>query len=307
MELKEIVQKYTPAGTAQTPVDAITRGAPLFETAVWGSSNSGMTHVYEELVSILEAQAVDLNGAYGAIGAEFNLKNKDLAFYGGRKEVPTNTVDMTAGGDVAAYLAKQMPPVFNKTLMSIEYQMFYNILRPFAKANSQISQISTSSTGDVYNTLFFVRWEEDQMMGLVNDAWARDQGGIFTVKPLSSGDRYVQAGTGVSVYGVDVELPLGLLPANKLNISVLANIDLATVTDADLAKAVTKAMVKSGTGLGGRTVAYGHPLLIARIGALQEAKTAGIDGTSGLYLAEMAGIPFVGDWNLLEQEAFYTI
>ena len=56
------------------------------------------------------------------------------------------------------------------------------------------------------------------------------------------------------------------------------------------------------------TKAYAHPYVVARIGALKEAKEAGINEARNLFLAQLAGVEFIGDYNLLPKtEAFYAI
>ena len=290
-----MVQGYT---DAQVPVDKITEGSPLFTSSLWGATNNGFSHKYEELQSIIAAQAVDLNAVYPTIGAEFKLGDKDIAMFAGRREVHVNTVDQMAGGSLDTYLSKEMPSVFAQTLMNVSFDFYYGVNIPFANANDKILDASGgSASGNKYSSIHVIRWQDGQYQGLYNDKWAQAQGGVFTATKLSGGERYVSGDK--SVYGVDIEMPLGFLPVNPHNVSVIANIDLDTITDIELGKLVTEAIVKARPGMGGTIKAYANPMTIARLGNLKEAQQLGVQN-SGLYSVVIAGVEFVGDWNLLD-------
>ncbi len=146
------------------------------------------------------------------------------------------------------------------------------------------------------------------MQGLVNDNWAKAKGGVFKAIPLSGGDRYVNPVNGKSVYGVDIEMPLGFLPANGKNISGIVNIDLATITNDDLGQLVTNALVQARPGLGGKLVAYANPILVARLGQINQAQAKDGVSDNNVYSVLWNGVEIIGDWNLLEgTEAPYTI
>jgi len=291
-----MVQGYT---DAQVPVDQITEGSPLFGSSFWGKTNNGFSHKYEELQSIIAAQAVDLNAVYPTIGAEFEMGDRDIAMFAGTREVHVNTVDQMANGSLDAYLEKEMPSVFAQTLMNVSFDFYYGVNIPFANANQKVIDASGgTATGNKYSSIHVIRWQDGQYQGLYNDKWAQAKGGVFTATKLSGGDRYKNSDD-KSVYGVDVEMPLGFLPVNAQNVSVIANIDLATIEDADLGRFVTDAVVQARPGKGGMIKAYANPVTIARLGNLKEAQNLGIQN-NGLYSVVIAGVEFIGDWNLLE-------
>ena len=300
---KKMVMGYS---APQTPVDEITEATPLFKTSLWQPTNNGFSHKYKELESIIAADAVNLNSAYPTVGADFNLKDRDIAFFAGTREVHVNTVDQLNGGNLDAYLSEEMPEVFQSTLMNVSFDFYYNVIRPFAKAKSKLVSATASPSGNIYSSMYFVRWQKGQMAGLVNDAWAGSKGGVFTATKLSGGDRYKNADQ-KSVYGVDIEMPLGFLPANGRNVSGIVNIDLSTITNADLGALVTNALVQSRVGSGGTTVAYAPPTLVARIAQLDEAQMLGT-ADNGLLSTMLNGVQIVADWNLLDgTEAPYTL
>ena len=300
---KEMVQGYT---NVAVPIDEITEASPLFQTSLWQPTNNGFTHKYEELKDIMSAEAVNLNGVYPTIGADFNLKDRDIAFYAGTKEVHVNTVDQMANGDLNTYLGRQMNPVFGQTLNNISFDFYYNVLRPFSKAKTKLVSAASSDTGDIYSSLYFVRWQQDNMSGLVNDNWASAKGGVFKAIPLNNGARYKNASQ-KSVYGVDIEMPLGFLPANGQNVAGIVNIDLDTIDDKAFGRLVTDMIMEARPGAGGRLVAYGSARVISRISQLEEAQNMG-NGDNGIWSVLFNGVKFVADYNLLNgTEAFYTL
>lgn len=302
---KEMVQGYT-AGLS-TPVDEIVEGNPLFQTSLWGPSNNGFSHKYKELVDIQTADAVNLNSAYPTIGADFNLKDRDLAFFAGTREEHVNTVQQLANGDFMAYLDEEMTPIFNSTLNNISFDFYYNVLRPFAKAKGKLVSATESPSGEKYYSMYFVRWQQGQMQGLVNDKWASSNGGVFTVEELSGGSRYKSPTSGKSVYGIDIEMPIGFLPVNGRNVSGIVNIDLDTIDDKTLGTLVRKQLVEARPGAGGNVVGYGNPQLISRIGQMDEAQQLGT-ANNGIFGVQLNGVTLVGDWNLLNgTEAAYTL
>lgn len=298
---KEIVQAFSP--DLAVPVDEITEGNPLFQTATFQESNRGMVHLYEKLEEVIAAEAIDFTDAYGNVDASFTLKDKSLAFFAGLHEVHTNVVDEAYGGSFMDYLAKKMPVIYQQTLNNISFDTYYSVLRPFAKAENKLLDAGGNSGEN--NSLFVCRWQEDQLTGLINGNWAQERGGVFIANMLSGGERY-NTGDDKPKFGATIELPVGYLPANSKNISGIVNVDLDSISDEDLSRLVTKSITMARPGAGGRTVAYAHPYLVSRIGAMREAKNAGLSA-EGLYLAELGGVEIVGDWNLSEKEADYTV
>ncbi len=302
---KRMVQGYTPK---LDTIDEMLEGTPLFQTSIWGPTNNGFSHKYNELKDIVAAEAVNLNSAYPTVGADFNLENRDIAFFAGRREVHVNTVEEMAGGNLNTYLKDEMPAVYNQTLMNVSFDTYYNVLRPFAKAKGKLVSATATPSGNKYSSIYFVRWQKGQMQGLVNDNWAKAKGGVFKAIPLSGGDRYVNPVNGKSVYGVDIEMPLGFLPANGKNVSGIVNIDLATITNDDLGQLVTNALVQARPGLGGKLVAYANPILVARLGQINQAQAKDGVSDNNVYSVLWNGVEIIGDWNLLEgTEAPYTI
>ncbi len=296
------VQGYT---KLPVPVDQITEGTPLFGSSYWGPTNNGFSHKFEELQSIIAAQAVDLNSAYPTIGAEFKMNDRDIAMFAGTREVHVNTVDQMAGGSLRAYLSKEMPKIFNQTLMNVSFDFYYAVNLPFAVASGKVLSATASPSGNKYNSIHMVRWQDGQYQGLYNHNWASAKGGVFIATEIDGGNRYKS--NGKSVYGVDIEMPLGFLPVNPQNVSVIANIDLATISNEELGTLVTQSIVNCRPGLGGTVKAYASASTIARIGTLKEAQSLGIQA-NGIWSVVYNGVEFITDWNLLDgTEAPVTI
>jgi hypothetical protein len=287
-------------------VDEVTEASPLFATSFWQPSNNGFSHKYKVVKDITAAAAVDLNGAYPTVGADFELLDRDMAFFAGRREVHVNTVDQLSGGSLDTYLDEEMPLVHNETLQNISFDFYYNVLLPFAKEKSKVVSAVASPSGSIYYSLHFVRWQKGQMAGLVNDKWAQANGGVFKATPLSNGNRYVSGGK--SVYGVDIEMPLGFLPANGDNVASIVNIDLATIDDAVFMQLIMDAIISARPGKGGKLVAYANPFVISRIMTLDQAQTVDNVANNGVNSVLMGGVEFIGDWILLTgTEAPYTV
>lgn len=290
-------------------VDEVTEASPLFETSLWQPSNNGFTHKYKKVKDITAAAAVDLNGAYPTVGADFTLHDRDMAFFAGRREVHTNTVDQLADGSLQVYLREEIPLIHTETLQNISFDFYYNVLLPFADANSKVTSAVGSPSGSIYYSMHFVRWQKGQMAGLVNEKWAQSKGGIFKAIPLSDGKRYVNSAL-KSVYGVDIEMPLGFLPANSDNVASIVNIDLTVgvLTDAVFMKLIMDGIIAARPGKGGNLVAYAHPFVISRIMTLNQAQVIDNVANNGVNSVLFGGVQFIGDWNLLEgTEAPYTV
>ncbi len=294
-----MVQGYT---DALVPVDTMTEATPLFVTCPWGKTNNGFSHKWQVAQDIIAAQMVDLNDAYPTIGADWKMDDRDIAMFAGRREVHVNTVDQMAGGNLDAYLDDEMPLIAQQTLMNATFDFYYAVNLPFANANQKVIDAEGgSASGNKYYSIHFIRWQEGQYQGLYNDKWAQAKGGVFKATKLSGGDRYPQTTTGKSVYGVDIEMPLGFLPANPQNVAVVANIDLATITEKELGTFIRKAIVMARVGKGGKAYAYCHPMVISAIGNIKEAQNLGIQN-NGLYGVELQGVTFIGDYNMLDGE-----
>ena len=138
-----------------------------------------------------------------------------------------------------------------------------------------------------------------------NEKWAGSHRGVFTAERLSGGQPYKS--NGKSVYGVDIEMPIGFLPVNGRNVSGIVNIDLDTIDEKAFGKLITERMVQARPGAGGTLVAYAHPVLVAFIAQMNEAQALG-NADNGIYSTMFNGVQIVGDWNLLEgTEAPYTV
>ena len=193
----------------------------------------------------------------------------------------------------------------SQTLNNIEFDMFYNVIRPFAKDKGRL--VKQSSGGSDYFSLWFVRFQDGQMVGKYNPERA-GRNGLFAALPLNNGARYKSAGK--SVYGMDIEMSMGILPVNGRNVSGIVNIDLDDVVSTAAKKEafnrqVRQQLVQARPGSGGKTYIFGNPLLISELENFEQASEV-VD--NGVTRSALAGIPMIGDWNLLEgTEAEYVI
>jgi hypothetical protein len=300
----KMVQGYT---DAVVPVDELTEASPLFATSEWGPTNNGFSQKYQVAQDIISASAVDLNSVYPKIGANWKLKDRDIAMFAGTREVHVNTVDQMAGGSLDAYLDDEMPLIGKETLSNISFDFYYGTSIPFAVSTGKLIDASNgSASGNKYSSIHVIRWEKGQFQGLYNKNWAEAKGGVFKATKLSGGDRY-KSDTGESVYGVDIEMPLGFLPANSKNISVVGNIDLATISDEVLGELLMDALIDARAGSGGMTRVYAGPKTVARIGNLKEAQSLGVQN-SRFWSVMFAGVEIIADWNIIEgKEAPITV
>lgn len=303
---KEVVQKYSAdSDEAGRVVDEITESSPLFEIMPFQETNDGMTHIYEELKSITAAGSVNLNAAYPTIGAEFNLLDRDIDLVAGLRQVHTNTVDRLYGGSIEKYLEKQMKPIMSQTLMDYSFESYYDVFRPFAKDKGKLVTQTAAPSGNNYFSLWIIRFQEDQMTGLYNPEFAGSKG-VFSV---DTGNGW-QVVNGKPVHNLKIEMTTGILPANGRNVSGIVNIDLDDVNSSADKKAafgrqVTERLVQTRPGTGGRTYIVGNPMVISTLENLDQASQV-VD--NNVVRSTWAGVPMIGDWNLLEgTEAPYTI
>jgi hypothetical protein len=301
----EIAQKYgMPDGVI---VDQVTEDSPIIASALFQPTSHGMTHKYAEVKSVTAMTAVNRNDTYPTVGADKKVDNKDLALYAGTQEVHVNTAAEwgTDGAGAAAYFNEQMPTIIRESLSDIESEIIYNDNAGFeviAKAFGKLTTIAaTDTTPNLYYSLYCVGWQQGNFSIIYNEQ-GFSGAGVVKQTPLNGGNRYKNSAN-KSVYGVDLELPIGLFGVNARNIGGIVNFTLATI-DSTFFKKLNDmiALVR-----GGNKKLYAHPLVIARLMQAEESYTLS-NGDNGVFKRMYSDIELVSSFSFLQgTEAFITI
>lgn len=282
----EIAQRY--AKVQAGIVDQISLPSPIIASAFWEQTTHGYRHAYTEMTAVTSASRSNLNGAYSTVGADFEVKNRDIDLYAGRHEVHVNTAEEFGGAQ--NYFQKKLSYIEAGTLQAVEDDIIYNLTEDVCQELGTQTKYATS--GSDFYSLRIIRWEEGNMAMLYNPN-GFGSGSMIKVTPLSNGQRYVSSNK--SVYGADLELSVGMLAVNKRNIGSIVNLKLTDINTA-FGEAFSDKLVELFVGSGGRMAVYGHPKIINRISKLLEAERASISN-SGIVLKIWEQVQLIGDYN----------
>lgn len=314
--LRTAIQTYS--AMPDPVVDETTERCPFLANMPFFPTNLGDSHKYKVLKDITTLEAVNLNAAYGHVGADFNMKTKDVAFYAGTREVHVNEVDVSPyNGSLDAYIQEEAPYIWKQTLSDIEFAMIYGTLRPFAKEKGKLQEYIAygSTSGNKYSSLLVVRFERGQMHGLYNPDRAQlpkptPEGemprGILGTIPVNGGNR-AKNSAGKSVYQVDLEAGVGILPVNGRNISGIVNIDIADVRSSDANRTkfgdmVSDAVLDANRNYGGDTVIVTSSRVKSQINRITNGEKVEY---MGLDMDAIDGVPIIDSPRMTATEAGY--
>lgn len=262
MYLRELATQLATKQPKQ--VDDLTVNAPIFGSMDFFKSNRGLQHAYEELESVTGGGLVGVDEPLPGADLTTRLNWKELGILGFSIEAGIDTVKLTAG-DWAAYLARKVPKITQKTSMDAEASLIYDLLLPFAKDKGKLAKAQTATEGETFYSLLAVRWEEDALCGLY-DPDGFGQGAMLETVLLSGGQPYKSA-AGKTVYGADFKSYLGFLLASKRNIAGIVNIDASHKPTAAM---VDDMLDECGAGMVGQTYIYGHPKALRMLSDIKQ-------------------------------------
>lgn len=260
-------------------IDALTEEAPMLAMLPMQAASHGIRNVYEELKEVDGAQLVNLDDELPNIGSEGTLGYQDLSVLGGVIRVGEDKAKKFGGA--AAYFGQKMPSILRETGADTEKSLFYNTIRPYAKANGR-EQSAGGTTASSQYSMLTVKWVQGESIGLF-DADGFGNGKVFDMLPLNGGNAYEFTDTDGKKkvgYAERIKAYFSLQLANPRNVSSIVNVELTADAGTDTGfkalptEAQINKMIRDARGNPANTFIYCHPavldaLQVYKAGALQ--------------------------------------
>jgi len=294
------------ARTQSKMVDALLEEAPVLSALAMEAASHGLYNVYEELIDVSGAGAVDLDEALPEVAAESKLRQIDLKVLGATMTVGEDKAKQFGGAN--AYFNKNYAPVLKKTGADMEKALIYNTFRSSALANHLAGDPRAIAAGgvtaNVNYSIVAVHYAPGEVIGLY-DAEGFGNGKVFDLKPIAGGTLYKDA-NGRLVYGVRMKTYFGVQMANKRYASAICNIDATHQPTA----AMMDALVEYCRGRPENTLIYMHPRVLSMLqdlkGGLMHMSTS--DRDVNRTFISWNGVEIVTSYNFLRgAEALVSI
>jgi len=283
---------------------------PVLANMPMEPTSNGTNHVYEEMLSITEAQVVDLDEALPTVDSTSALKQMNVSAIGGTLIVGEDKAK--AFGGPGYYFNTKIPGILEKTGNSLEKSTLYNNMRAAAVAaysNSSLTgntdhAILAGGSGSLLNSIIAVKWESGNTTGLYNPE-GFGKGMLFDIKAISNGALYAHTDSRL-VYGARLKSHFGVLNANPRNVATIMNIDADNIPTEDEIDTMLEAVRADSMN----TVIYMHPGTLRLLRAYKDsALRVGVeDKNFDRQIEKWNGIPVVTSYNFLKNgEAAVTL
>ena len=250
------------AETQTKLVNSLLEEAPVLAALPMQASSNGLYNVYEELIDVQSASAVDLDEALPEVAAESRLKQVDMKALGAIMTVGEDKAKQFGGA--GSYFSKNSGPVLKKTGSNMERAMLYNTFRSTALANHTAGDprvINAGGSGSANYSILAVHYAEGEVMGLYDEE-GFGNGKVFDLKPVAGGALYLDK-DGRLVYGLRMKTYFGLQAANKRYLSAIVNIDPAASKSATATMLDT--LIEYCRGRPENTQIYMHPSMLTKL------------------------------------------
>ncbi|MBU1095829.1 MAG: hypothetical protein KKB34_05045 [Bacteroidetes bacterium] len=293
-------------------VESITEDSPILDMIPFEEASHELWNVYEDATEITGAGFVDLDAPLPTVGMKSELKKVDLSIMGGIAQVEEDKAQMYGGA--TRYFAKQEKAILRKSGMTAEFAILYNMIRAHAIANE--NTINAGGSSNKNHSIVAVRFMPQETTGLYSPKGFKN-GAMLDVKAINGGNlmniKVSRNGQTVEVLGFQIRYKgyFGFQIANKISISVIANVDrvsttkkLPTATQIDDLLAMVRANNSS-------TYLFCHPKIKSD---LKEIRGTRISITSPninqpILLERWDNIPIITSYNFLdgtEQNVSFT-
>lgn len=248
-------------------IDDVTNEAPILKMMPMEPTSDGLKNVYEKLVSVDAAEAVDFDEALVEINADDKLEEVSLSKFGGKMTIGEDKAIQMGG--VGTYFSRKLPAILRRTGEKIEKSIIYNNLRASAILNS--NAVSAGGSGSVNFSILAVKWVPGETMGLYDEA-GLGRGEVFDIMPLNNGSLH-DIGNGVYGYGQRLATYFGIQLGNDRNVGAIVNIDPAEALDVSM---VTEEQIDdlllSVRANPANTFLYMHPALKNKLNRYKSSK-----------------------------------
>ena len=280
-------------------VNSLLEEAPILAALPVQASSHGLYNVYEELIDVASASAVELDEALPEVAAESRLKQVDMKVLGALMTVGEDKAKQFGGA--GNYFARNAGPVLKKTGANMERAMIYNSFRSQAIANHLLNPtgdphvINAGATGANNYSILAVHYSEGEVTGLYDEE-GFGNGKVFDLKPVSDGALYKDT-DGRLVYGVRMKTYFGLQTANKRYLSSIVNIDSTHAVTATM----MDSLVEYCRGRPENTFIYMHPSMLTALYQLKGGLLNVFNTDNGMNRAFVSwnGIEIVTSYNFL--------
>lgn len=248
-------------------VDALTEESPILASLPMEETSDGLANVYEEIVEIDAAKAVDFDQALTEIDADTKLEQLDLSKFGGIMSVREDKARKMGG--VGNYFGRKLPWILTKTGNQIEASIIYNNIRATALANGKL--VDAGGTGSVNYSILIVKWVPGQTTGLY-DPEGFGNGKVFDILPLHGGNATTLSDGAVG-YQQRLATYFGIQLANSRFVGGISNIDPAVADDAAMVtEEQMDALITDSRGNPSNTMIYMHPKMLDKLNRYKSSK-----------------------------------
>ena len=283
---------------------------PLLANMPMEPTSNGTNHVYEELLSVTEAQVVDLDEALPTVDIDTKLEQVNISAIGGQIIVGEDKAK--AFGGPGFYFEKKIPKILEKTGNSLEKSTIYNNLRAgaiSAYSNGSLTDntdhaIDAGGIGATVNSIIAVKWDAGNTCGLYNPE-GFGNGMLFDIKAISGGELYSHTDSRL-VYGARLKSHFGVLTANPRDLATIVNINASNIPTEDEMDTMLEAIRANSAN----TIIYMHPGTLRLLRAYKDsALRMNVDDKNfDRQIDRWNGIPIVSSYNFLKNgEAAVTL
>lgn len=279
-------------------IDAFTEEAPILASLPMQPTSDGLKNVYEEIVSIDAAQAVDFDGALTELNMDTKLEESTLSKFGGMMTVKEDAAE--AFGGAGSYFAMKTEPILIETGAAIEQTLIYNNIRATAFSNGKL--VNAGGDQNTNYSIVAVKWVQGQTTGLYDPA-GFGNGKVFDIMPMSGGNLY-EVEAGVPGYAQRLSTYFGIQLANPRYVAGICNIDPDIADDAAMVtERQMDALVTSVRGNPANTAIYMHPNMLSELNRFKSSKLQMVttQGDVNRVVTMWNGIPIIPSYNFLDK------
>ena len=278
-------------------VDALTEESPILAALPMEATTDGLKNVYEEVVAIDAAEAVDYDAALSELNADTKLEESTLSKFGGKMTIGEDKAN--AFGGPASYFGKRMPLILRETGSAIEKSIIYNNIRAYAFAQGKL--VNAGGDQNANYSILAVKWSPGETTGLYDPA-GFGNGKVFDIMPINGGNLYEIDSDGVLGYGQRLATYFGIQLANPRYVAGIANIDPAIADDAAMVtEAQMDQLLLNVRANPANTAIYMHPAMLTELYRYKSSKLQMFiqDGDVNRRIDMWNGIPIITSYNFL--------
>jgi len=280
-------------------IDALTEESPILASMPMEETSDGLKNVYEEVVAIDAAEAVDFDATLSELNADTKLEESTLSKFGGKMTIGEDKAQVFGGP--GAYFGKRMPLILRETGSSIEKSIIYNNIRATAFANGKL--VSAGGDQDKNYSILAVKWSPGETTGLYDPA-GFGNGKVFDIKPINGGNLYEIDSNNILGYGQRLATYFGVQLANPRYVAGICNIDPDIADDAAMVtERQMDQLVSSVRGNPANTAIYMHPNMLIELYRYKSSKLQMFvtEGDVNRVVTMWNSIPIITSYNFLDK------